>query len=1004
LALVLLAGGCITGAPTLGGTPCNQDTDCGAGLYCDKSAGTGVCRAKVETDTTTQGDVNEPPPAKCTVTADCAPYEDADRCNGTLACTEGDCVVAPETIPAAPPGLAIGTCEGLSCDPATGTFSVVPANVGAACDQDADVCTFDVCDQQGQCQFAYDVVGEGCQTTACTVWQQCDDGNPCTGDGCANGSCLHMPAVDGTSCAAFWDGDTDAPNQCSTSACHSGACLAATLSCDDGDACTADECLPGSGCLHKPIPDAPGCTTTGCTTSKDCDDKSACTTESCEAGTCKYKAAICDDGIACTVDSCHAVWGCTHEAKLGGVEICDNQLDDDCDGLLDCGDAECKTSKACAQTCGATATKVECGLSAVGKAGNNALTSYGCATGTFNGNEHVYVFTAQSSGTAYIYAYADDWETARLLVLKGTCASGSCIQASWLWDEEIALAVEAGNTYYLVVDAESPSFTYSELSLSCSTPEVCKGGQDEDWDGYIDCQDSDCQKLAPCESVEKSCGDGLDNDGDSKVDCADPDCAAAGPPCEAKTETKCTDKVDNDGDGWADCADQDCSGVGSCETPETSCKDGFDNDGDGKSDCDDADCAANAGCTKSCGPSKQVKCGDSWSTWGAEGKMAPPEPGGGLNYMSGYNCANLVLPGPEQVFAFTPESDGTINFYSYAEPWNGTGIMLLEGSCNSASCVAATLPSVNGNSGSLTAKVKGGTPYYLVVDSTQADYLYVYDGNLQCSKPEACDDGQDNDWDGKVDCADVDCLLAGAPCEASEKTCNDGKDNDGDGFADCYDANCIIQGAPCQVDETLCDDQIDNDGDYKTDCAEVSCQGKGLCEKTEITCDDGFDNDGDAYADCGDFDCAMSGLCVSECGLPTMEVGCNFSSNQVMTGSDLSKMDSYSCTNGYFPGGELVYTFTSEIDQQVEFSFQTQTGWGASLFLLAASCDSGSCVASSDGGVVPMAVDGGMVAPVGNGYLWTEVKAGQTYYLVVDSTQGGAVAISYASVYCYGKW
>jgi hypothetical protein len=54
--------------------------------------------------------------------------------------------------------------------------------------------------------------------------------------------------------------------------------------------------------------------------------------------------------------------------------------------------------------------------------------------------------------------------------------------------------------------------------------------------------------------------------------------------------------------------------------------------------------------------------------------------------------------------------------------------------------------------------------------------------------PEVCDDGIDNDGDGKIDCADQkDCgkdpVCGGSPPEI----CDDGIDNDGDGKIDCAD-------------------------------------------------------------------------------------------------------------------------------------------------------------------------------------------------------------------------
>ncbi len=47
-----------------------------------------------------------------------------------------------------------------------------------------------------------------------------------------------------------------------------------------------------------------------------------------------------------------------------------------------------------------------------------------------------------------------------------------------------------------------------------------------------------------------------------------------------------------------------------------------------------------------------------------------------------------------------------------------------------------------------------------------------------------CSDGADNDGDGKIDCADSDCVGAGT------ENCTDGIDNDGDRAIDCGDAKC----------------------------------------------------------------------------------------------------------------------------------------------------------------------------------------------------------------------
>lgn len=61
--------------------------------------------------------------------------------------------------------------------------------------------------------------------------------------------------------------------------------------------------------------------------------------------------------------------------------------------------------------------------------------------------------------------------------------------------------------------------------------------------------------------------------------------------------------------------------------------------------------------------------------------------------------------------------------------------------------------------------------------------------------PEICNDGKDNDCDGKSDCADSECssdasCIVPITCTPSPEICNDGKDNDCDGYPDSYDSEC----------------------------------------------------------------------------------------------------------------------------------------------------------------------------------------------------------------------
>ena len=64
--------------------------------------------------------------------------------------------------------------------------------------------------------------------------------------------------------------------------------------------------------------------------------------------------------------------------------------------------------------------------------------------------------------------------------------------------------------------------------------------------------------------------------------------------------------------------------------------------------------------------------------------------------------------------------------------------------------------------------------------------LYVIPSVAQTT--EICNDGKDNNGDGKIDCADVLCMFAAT----IEKGCRcfDGIDNDGDGKIDSADPKC----------------------------------------------------------------------------------------------------------------------------------------------------------------------------------------------------------------------
>ena len=79
-----------------------------------------------------------------------------------------------------------------------------------------------------------------------------------------------------------------------------------------------------------------------------------------------------------------------------------------------------------------------------------------------------------------------------------------------------------------------------------------------------------------------------------------------------------------------------------------------------------------------------------------------------------------------------------------------------------------------------------------------------------------CDNGIDDDGDGLIDCDDPDCLNSNS---CIVEICNNGIDDDGDGFVDCADAECQ-QITSCVE---ICDNGIDDNGDGLVDGEDPQC-------------------------------------------------------------------------------------------------------------------------------------------------------------------------------------
>ena len=109
-----------------------------------------------------------------------------------------------------------------------------------------------------------------------------------------------------------------------------------------------------------------------------------------------------------------------------------------------------------------------------------------------------------------------------------------------------------------------------------NTLEKCKDREDNDGNGFTDCDDFSCSGLDAaqeaidhCEEVTErsvaNCTDGKDNDSNGFTDCRDNGCRFGRDPViqafcqESADPINCGDGADNDNDGFTDCDDFDCA-------------------------------------------------------------------------------------------------------------------------------------------------------------------------------------------------------------------------------------------------------------------------------------------------------------------------------------------------------------------------------------------------------------------------------------------------------------
>jgi len=210
-------------------------------------------------------------------------------------------------------------------------------------------------------------------STGCASDTECDDGIYCNGpETCSDGLCREGTPVSCADDGLFCNGIevcNEADRGCGSTGNPCGiaeVCNEALSRCDS--LCGNGFCDPGENCSICPadcISGAVGGTCGSCfkgvcdgichpkkdgADCADCWPGYCCGDGVCEAVENSFNCAVDCPASVCGNGSCdpgESSCSCPADCGAAGSEVCDNGLDDDCDGMVDCFDADCADSSSC---------------------------------------------------------------------------------------------------------------------------------------------------------------------------------------------------------------------------------------------------------------------------------------------------------------------------------------------------------------------------------------------------------------------------------------------------------------------------------------------------------------------------------------------------------------------------------------------------------------------------------------------------------------------------------
>jgi hypothetical protein len=509
----------------------------------------------------------------------------------------------------------------------------------------------------------------------------------------AAGGCVEQPAADGTAC--------DAADACEIATCMAGRCVAAPRDCDDGDPCTTEDCLAGRGCVSTP---------------RVCDDGDPCTTDGCQPGRgCVSSPLVCDDGDACTDDRCEPGRGCV--ASPTSCDDGDRCTVDACEPDVGCvavpvrceGTDAC-TVGSCDRTLGCVSAPRDCD-------DGDACTVDACDP--VAGCEHEPVTCAPSSDAC----------------LEVTCDPAvGCVAGVRSCDDGDACTVDGcasdSGCRFVAVDCrddDACTVDTCDPARGCvRAPVVC-----DDADA---CTADACDPTVGCVTTPLVCDDG----DPCTVDLCDPLLGCLARPVVCNDGDPCTRDACVAETGL--CIHE----AGPC-LPEDRCTDGVDDDGDGDTDCDDADCAEAEVCRAPC-VDDDAEDDDLRST--ATALVLPA-------WLSG----RVARAGDPDWFRIGVCSGGRLAIEVTATGTGGAPDLILVDAAGAF--VAAGQRSAAGVRLDWLSSVDG--PVFARIDAAAGSPCAAYGLRVELDARgcgalvEVCDNGRDDDGDGRADCADRDC-------------------------------------------------------------------------------------------------------------------------------------------------------------------------------------------------------------------------------------------------------